>query len=56
VALAAWKQRSLVAPPAPDDPVVLAWADARARYRIPTSYAEQLIDGVARDLTTARYA
>jgi len=56
VALAAWKQRSLVAPPAPDDPVVLAWADTRARYRIPTAYAVQLIDGVARDLTTTRYA
>ena len=27
-----------------------------ARYHIPTSYAEQLIDGVARDLTTTRYA
>ena len=59
-ALAAWKQRSLLAPlaaaPSPDDLVVLAWADARARYRIPTAYAEQLIDGVARDLTTTRYA
>jgi len=55
-ALATWKQRSLVAPPEPDDLVVLAWADTRARYRIPTSYAEQLIDGVARDLTTTRYA
>ena len=54
-ALATWKQRSLVAPPEPDDLVVLAWADARARYRIPTAYAEQLIDGVARDLTTTRY-
>ena len=27
-----------------------------ARYRVPTAYAEQLIDGVARDLTTTRYA
>ena len=36
--------------------MVVAWADARARYRIPTAYAEQLIDGVARDLTTTRYA
>ena len=26
------------------------------RHHIPTSYAEQLIDGVARDLTTTRYA
>jgi len=60
-ALAAWKQRSVVASPlasasSPDNLVVLAWADARARYRMPTAYAEQLIDGVARDLTTARYA
>jgi phytoene synthase len=55
-ALSTWKQRSLVAPPASDDPVVLAWADARARYHIPSAYAEQLIDGVARDLTTTRYA
>ena len=28
----------------------------RACYRIPTAYAEQLIDGVAHDLTTTRYA
>jgi phytoene synthase len=65
-ALTAWKQRSLVSPPlaaaplaaapSPDDPVVLAWADTRARYHIPISYAEQLIDGVARDLTTTCYA
>jgi phytoene synthase len=55
-ALAAWKQRSLTAAPTPDDPVVLAWADTRARYGIPTQYALQLIDGVARDLTTTRYA
>ena len=60
-ALAAWKQRSLFAPLlaaalSPDDLVVVAWADARARYRIPTACAEQLIDGVARDLTRTRYA
>jgi phytoene synthase len=34
----------------------LAWSDARARYNIPTGYAEQLIDGVARDLEKKRYA
>ena len=56
VALAAWKQRSLMAAPSPGDPVAVAWADTRARYRIPAAYAEQLIDGVARDLTSARYA
>lgn len=35
--------------------VALAWADARARYNIPIGYAEQLIDGVSRDLTKKRY-
>ena len=36
--------------------VLLAWAKARATFRIPSRYAEQLIDGVARDLATTRYA
>jgi len=55
-ALAAWKERVLVAAPVLDDPVALAWADTRARYHIPTPFAEQLIDGVTRDLATTRYA
>ena len=38
------------------DLVALAWADARARFGIPTRYAHQLIDGVAQDLHKARYA
>ena len=37
-------------------PVALAWADARARFHIPHGYAQQLIDGVARDLAQTRYA
>ncbi len=36
-------------------PVILAWADASARYKIPTSYLRQLIDGVALDLRRNRY-
>ena len=36
--------------------VAVAWADARQRYHIPTRLAEQLIDGVARDLNQTRYA
>ncbi len=32
-----------------------AWADARARYRIPQLYVEQLLDGVAADLRRRRY-
>jgi phytoene synthase len=50
-----WRERSLCPHPAEDDPVALAWADTRARYSIPRLYAEQLIEGVRRDLTQTRY-
>lgn len=35
--------------------VAVAWADARANYQVPRKYAEQLIEGVARDLNQTRY-
>lgn len=54
--LEAWRQRALGTQPPGDDLVALAWADTRARYDIPLRYAEQLIDGVARDLVQMRYA
>lgn len=54
-ALAAWKQ-AVMSPELSSDPVVLAWNDTRARFNIPPGYAEQLIDGVARDLTQKCYA
>jgi 15-cis-phytoene synthase len=50
-----WRQRSLSDQPQADDLVTLAWADTRARYRIPRQYAEDLLDGVASDLTQTRY-
>ncbi len=50
-----WRHRSLAWPVAPTDPVVLAWTDTRTRYHVPRRYAEQLIDGVARDLVQTRY-
>lgn len=50
-----WRRRILVHHPPQDDLVAIAWADARLRYRVPVRYAEQLIDGVARDLTQSRY-
>jgi phytoene synthase len=53
--LAAWKQRALAFRPPADDPVAVAWSDTRIRYRIPQRYAEQLIDGVGRDLQQSRY-
>jgi phytoene synthase len=54
--LEAWRQRALATRPPGDDLVALAWADTRAQYGIPRRYAEQLIDGVARDLVQGRYA
>ena len=38
------------------DPVMAVLANAMARYAIPTGEVERLIDGVAMDLETARYA
>ena len=35
--------------------VLTAWPEIQARYRIPVCYAEQLLDGVARDLVQQRY-
>lgn len=54
--LAAWRMFTMVSPPPPDNPVALAWADTRRRYQIPARYADQLVQGVAADLTKQRYA
>lgn len=53
--LEAWRQKSLSADPPTDDPIALAWGDTLRRYNIPLQYAHQLIDGVAKDIETARY-
>lgn len=53
--LAMWRRRSLSPRPVSNHPVVLAWADTRRRYQIPRRYAEQLLDGVGRDLDQKRY-
>ena len=54
-ALAAWQSRTLKQRADSRDPVALAWSDARLQYGIPSRYAEQLIQGVARDITDTRY-
>jgi len=54
--LRTWRKRILSAHPAPNDLVAVAWTDARLRYQIPLRYAEQLINGVERDLYQTRYA
>ncbi len=53
--LAAWRRIALSPEPPRDDWVATAWADTRRRYRIPQRYAEQLIEGVTRDLNQNRY-
>lgn len=50
-----WRAESLSPNPSPDNPVALAWTDTRSRYTIPRQYAEQLLDGVALDLTQNRF-
>ncbi len=53
--LARWKQLVGEGHPPVSDHVALAWADAQARFNIPAGYAEQLINGVARDIEQKRY-
>lgn len=53
--LAAWRKQTLTSSPISDDLVALAWIDTCLTYQIPWRYAEQLIDGVARDLHSKPY-
>ncbi|MEM7333246.1 MAG: squalene/phytoene synthase family protein [Chloroflexota bacterium] len=53
--LVLWKHESLSNDPKPHNKVALAWSDARTKYQIPRQYAEQLLDGVALDLTKNRF-
>jgi phytoene synthase len=52
---ASWRERLAHQHPSAHDPVPLAWANAQARYSIPRGYADQLIDGIGRDLRQNRY-
>lgn len=51
-----WSAASRPAHPQGDDPVLMAWADVRARYSIPQEYIDDLLEGVRMDLTISRYA
>jgi 15-cis-phytoene synthase len=53
--LARWRERSLSPHPPASDSIAFAWADTRNRYRLPVRYAEQLLEGVERDLRQNRY-
>jgi 15-cis-phytoene synthase len=53
--LAQWQKVAFSSHPPADNLAAVAWADARQRYQIPVRYAEQLIEGVSRDLVQDRY-
>jgi len=53
--LARWRQIIHADPPPDSEPIALAWADTRIRYRIPTTYVEQFFDALSRDLQQTRY-
>lgn len=53
--LARWRHAAFRPLPEQQDPVLMAWADARERYHVPRRYAEELLDGMAMDLTLRTY-
>lgn len=50
-----WHQHAFAYNPPADNLAAVAWADARAQFHIPSRYAEQLVEGVSRDLRQTRY-
>ena len=54
-ALETWCKQALGDCTAEGDHLVLAWRDTVTTYGIPLLYAEQLVDGVSRDLSQTRY-
>lgn len=55
-ALAIWVQQARAPYPANDDPVLLAWHDTRTRYNLHPNLVDELLAGVAMDLSVNRYA
>lgn len=54
-ALSRWRALVLSPHPPEGEPLLLAWADTRWRYRIPQGYVEQFLEGIARDLDPRPY-
>lgn len=54
--LQTWRRQALYPYWVVDNPVTLAWLDARRRFAIPRLYAEQLLEGVGQDIAHTRYA
>ncbi|MFN8569711.1 MAG: phytoene/squalene synthase family protein [Kouleothrix sp.] len=55
-ALATWVSQVQAAEAPPDSAVLLAWNDTSARYHVPAYLANELLAGIAMDLTVNRYA
>ncbi len=53
--IAKWREHVLTPSIPMDNPVAIAWAHTRVENQIPWRYAEQLIEGVSRDLNVHRY-
>lgn len=54
-ALAAWVTKARAARAMPNDPVLIAWHDTRTRYNLDPSLVDELLAGMAMDLTINRY-
>lgn len=54
-ALAAWVQQVRAPYPPPHNPVLVAWYDTRTRYNLSPALVDELLAGVAMDLTISRY-
>lgn len=50
-----WQSKVMAQCPPESDLVCLAWADSQIKFNIPRGYAQQLIDGCARDVNQTRY-
>jgi len=54
-ALSAWVVLVHASPPPPDNAVLLAWNDTLNRYAVPRGLPDELLAGIAMDLTVNRY-
>jgi phytoene synthase len=55
-ALAAWVKQARASSPTPHNPVLVAWHDTRTRYGLSATLVDELLAGVAMDVTIHRYA
>lgn len=54
--LARWVSHVQAPRPPANNPVLMAWSDTAQRYEVPQTFVDELLAGVAMDLTVSRYA